>query len=125
MEEYPDGGEYTVSPGDLLGPLTLAELVDLLDEATYTGGDLEGGLALGWNNNSLDGCETASELRNFTSLESDLYPRNCLTLRTRVRRLGGGENKSAGEALEWISWSFSKSTPTSKRFIVEFKEGSA
>ena len=74
VDEYPEDGEYTIAPEVSVSPLTLAELIDLLDGATYTGGDLEGGLALGWNNNSLDGGETAPELRNFTSLESDLYP---------------------------------------------------
>jgi hypothetical protein len=74
VDEYPDDGEYTIAPEGSVGPLTLAELIELLDGATYTGGDLEGGLALGLNNNSLDGGETAPELRNFTSLESELYP---------------------------------------------------
>jgi hypothetical protein len=74
VDEYPDDGEYTIAPEVSVGPLTLAELIDLLDGATYTGGDLEGGLALGWNNNSLDSGETSPELRNFTSLESGLYP---------------------------------------------------
>ena len=74
MDEYQDDGEYTIAPEVSVRPLTLAELIDLLDGASFTGGDLEGGLALGWNNNSLDGGETATELRNFTSLESDLYP---------------------------------------------------
>jgi hypothetical protein len=74
VDEYPDRGEYIVRPEVSVGPLTLAELIDLLDGASYTGGDLEGGVALGWNNMNLDGGETASELRYFTTLESSLYP---------------------------------------------------
>ena len=74
VDEYPDAGEYTVAPEVSVGPLTLDELIRLLDEGSYSGG-IEGGLVLGWNKNSLDcGGEDASELRNFTSVESLLYP---------------------------------------------------
>ena len=56
------------------GPLTLAELIELLDGASYNG-PFEGGLPLGWNNNSLD-CSggDAAELRDFTRVESSFYP---------------------------------------------------
>ena len=74
VDEYPDGGEYTVAPEVSVGPLTLAELILLLEGASYNG-DLDGGLVLGWNNNNLDcGGGDASDLRNFTSVESLLYP---------------------------------------------------
>ena len=74
VDEYPDAGEYIVSPAVSVGPLSLAELVLLLEGASYNG-ELDGGLILGWNNNSLDGGGVdASELRNFTSVESLFYP---------------------------------------------------
>jgi len=74
VDEYPDGGEYTVTPEISSGPLSLAELILLLEGASYNG-ELDGGLILGWNNNSLDGgSEDASEFRNFTQVESLLYP---------------------------------------------------
>ena len=74
VDEYPDAGEYTVAPVVSLGPLTLAELILLLEGASYNG-DLDGGLVLGWNNNNLDcGGGDASERRDFTSIESLLYP---------------------------------------------------
>ena len=44
------------------------------NEGSYNGA-IEGGLVLGWNNINLDcGGGDASELRNFTSVESLLYP---------------------------------------------------
>ena len=55
VDEYPDSGEYVITPEISIGPPTLAGLIDLLDGASYTGGDLEGGLALGWNNFNLAG----------------------------------------------------------------------
>ena len=56
------------------GPLSLAELIELLDGASYNG-PFEGGLTLGWNNNSLDcGDVDAAELRHFTSVGSSFYP---------------------------------------------------
>lgn len=74
VDEYPGYGEYTVAPEISVGPLTLAELIRLLDEGSYSGG-IEGGLVLGWNKNCFDcGEEDASEFRNFTSVESSHYP---------------------------------------------------
>jgi len=74
VDEYPNNGEYTIAPETSIGPLTLAELIRLLDEGSYTGG-FEGGLVLVWNNINLDcGGGDASDLRNFTSVESLLYP---------------------------------------------------
>ena len=74
VDEYPDSGEYTVAPEVSAGPPTLAELILLLEGASYNG-DLDGGLVLGWNNNNLDcGGGDAGELRGFTSIESLPYP---------------------------------------------------
>ena len=74
VDEYPDGGEYTVAPEVSVGPLTLAELIRLLDEGSYSG-DIDGGLVLGWNKNNLEcGGGDACDLRHFTSVESSLYP---------------------------------------------------
>ena len=53
VDEYPDRGEYVVKPQFSRGPLSLAELIELLDGASYNG-PFEGGLPLGWNINSLE-----------------------------------------------------------------------
>jgi hypothetical protein len=76
VDEYPEDGEYCLTPEVSRGPLTLGELIELLDGAKHTAIELEGGLPLGWNNVNLDGDSEvgASELRHFTSLESSLYP---------------------------------------------------
>ena len=74
VDEYPENGEYVLSPALSRGPLCLEELIGMLDGAIHTAIELEGGLPLGWNNVNLDGDEAASELRHFTSLESSLYP---------------------------------------------------
>ena len=74
VDEYPDSGEYVVKPQFSRGPLTLAELIELLDGASYNG-PFEGGLPLGWNINSLEcGGGDAAELRHFTTVESSFYP---------------------------------------------------
>jgi hypothetical protein len=73
VDEYPNDGEYTITPEVSARPLTLAELISLLDEGSYSGG-IEGGLILGWNNVNLDcGGGKARDLRNFTSVESPHY----------------------------------------------------
>jgi len=74
VDEYPDRGEYVLATEVSRAPLTLAELIELLDGASYNG-PFEGGLPLGWNNNSLDcGGGDAAELRHFTTVESSFYP---------------------------------------------------
>ena len=74
VDEYPDRGEYVLETEVSRAPLTLAELIELLDGASYNG-PFEGGLPLGWNNNSLDcGGGDAAELRHFTTVESSFYP---------------------------------------------------
>jgi len=74
VDEYQESGEYVLTPALSGGPLSVAELIGMLETATYTDWDLEGGLLLGWNNYNLEGSGSAEELRGFTTIESRFYP---------------------------------------------------
>jgi hypothetical protein len=74
VDEYPDSGEYVVKPQFSRGPLSLVELIGMLDGASYNG-PFEGGLPLGWNINNLEcGGGDAAEYRHFTTVGSSFYP---------------------------------------------------
>ena len=74
VDEYPDDGGYVCSPKTSLRPLTLRVLIELLDEAEFNGGDLVGGVSLGFNHSNADGGCDRAELRHFTRLSSPFYP---------------------------------------------------
>jgi hypothetical protein len=71
VDEY--NSEFSFDPESSDQPLTLGELIKLIDEADQVGAGLNGGLALGYNEMNADSYEDRSELRHFTSVDSNVY----------------------------------------------------
>ncbi len=69
VDEYETG--FDITPESSEQPLTLAELINLID--TANGGD-GGGLALAHNNYCVSDWDSVEQLRHFTRISSTIYP---------------------------------------------------
>ena len=74
VDEYPDNGKFIIKPKITAKPPTLGELINLLNNVTHEDEGLQGGLILGWNISMLMEETSASELLEFTTVESLFYP---------------------------------------------------
>ena len=70
VDEY--GGKFKVSPQSSQGPLTMLQLVHLIDGIRHSG--LTRPFSLAYNELNAEFAEDRSELRHFTRIGSDCYP---------------------------------------------------
>ena len=72
VDEHDD--TYSLFIESSIEPLTLAELIDFIDHSEQTGG-WPGGLSLCYNNANLEGGLSRENLRHFTHITSEIYPK--------------------------------------------------
>ena len=72
VDEHDD--TYSLFIESSIEPLTLAELIDFIDHSEQTGG-WPGGLSLCYNNANLEGGLSRENLRHFTRITSEIYPK--------------------------------------------------
>ncbi len=73
LDEYK--GEFSSEWDNSEDPLSLQELVEFIEGTRLSG--LSGSISLAYNEYNLEGYESRIELRDFTTIGSNLYPQLC------------------------------------------------
>ena len=73
VDEY--NGQFRSEWDDSEGPLSLKELIEFIEGTEL--GAFSGPISLAYNECNVEGCGSRRQLRNFTTIGSDLYPQLC------------------------------------------------